>query len=207
VEKFTAAMHLMGQGKYPEAERALTQLIEPRRANGGPEVVIWTSMLAEVYRLQGKYAEARASFETARDGIRKAFGEDHPTLGGCQYGLARTLLSEKKYEQAEAESRAALAFYERRMPDDLIRFELKGMIGAALMGQKKYAAAESLLLAGYEGMTQQEKRVPFQGMTQIPEIVDHLVELYTATNKPDEAKKWRTERAKYRETLPPPRKE
>lgn len=32
-----------------------------------------------------------------------------------------------------------------------------------------------------------------------PEALDRLVELYTATSKPDEAKKWQAERAKYSE--------
>jgi hypothetical protein len=32
---------------------------------------------------------------------------------------------------------------------------------------------------------------------------DRLIELYTATKKPEEVKKWRTERAKYPEVAPP----
>ena len=42
-------------------------------------------------------------------------------------------------------------------------------------------------------------------MTCIPEALDRLIEFYTATNKPDEAKKWRTERWKYGERLAMPR--
>jgi len=30
-----------------------------------------------------------------------------------------------------------------------------------------------------------------------PEAAGRLIELYTATNKPDEVKKWKAERAKY----------
>jgi hypothetical protein len=37
---------------------------------------------------------------------------------------------------------------------------------------------------------------PAAGATRIPEALDRLVELYTATNRPDEAKKWRAARAK-----------
>ena len=92
------------------------------------------------------------------------------------------------------------------MPDDLIRFELKGMIGAALMGQKKYAAAEPLLLAAYEGWKQQEKTFPATAQARLPAALDRLIDLYTATNKPDEVRKWRAERAKYPpEQAPPPR--
>ena len=35
--------------------------------------------------------------------------------------------------------------------------------------------------------------------------LDRLIELSTATDKPDEAKKWRAERAKYPFVAPPPR--
>ncbi len=73
------------------------------------------------------------------------------------------------------------------------------VLGGALLGQKKYAAAEPFLLKGYEGMKQREKTIPKVGETRIPEALDRLIELSTATNKPDEAKKWRAQRAKYPE--------
>ena len=204
MENFTAAIKLMNQGKYADAERGLKQLIEPRRAKGEVDVLVMIPMLAEVQRLQGKFAEARANYESARDGIRKALGEDHPSLGACHYGLAQTLLSEKKYPQAEAEVRAALAFYEKRMSDDLIRFEVMGMLGAALVGQKKYADAEPLLLKGYQGLKDREKTIPELGKIRIPEALDRLIDLSVATNKPDDVRKWRAERAKYPEVTPLP---
>ena len=52
-------------------------------------------------------------------------------------------------------------------------------------------------LKGYEGMKQREKTIPPQGQTRLPEALDRLIDLYTATNKPDEVKKWQAERAKY----------
>ena len=73
------------------------------------------------------------------------------------------------------------------------------MLGSALLGQKKYADAEPLLLKGYEGMKEREKSIPKSGggEKRIPEALDALIELYTATNKPEEVKKWQAERAKY----------
>jgi hypothetical protein len=82
------------------------------------------------------------------------------------------------------------------------------MLGGALLGQKKYADAEPLLVKGYEGMKAREKDIPPPAATRIPEALDRLVELYTATNKPDEVKKYQELRAKYptpKEVLPPPR--
>jgi eukaryotic-like serine/threonine-protein kinase len=71
------------------------------------------------------------------------------------------------------------------------------MLGGALLGQKKYAAAEPLLLKGYEDMKNREKTIPPQGVTFIPEALGRLIELSTAAKRPDEAKKWRAERANY----------
>jgi len=80
------------------------------------------------------------------------------------------------------------------------------MLGGALLGQKKYADAEPLLLRGYEGLKQWEKSIPPQAANRLPEALERLIELYTATNKPDEAKKWQAERAKYLETNPAEKK-
>jgi hypothetical protein len=61
------------------------------------------------------------------------------------------------------------------------------------LGQKKYAAAEPLLLAGYEGMKQREKTIPPPRRFRIPEAIERLVQLYEATDKKDDAAKWRKE--------------
>jgi len=100
---------------------------------------------------------------------------------------------------------ARLAVLEEGWPDAWGTFGRKSLYGSALLGQKKYADAEPLLLKGYEGMKQREKSITKGGETRIPVALDRLIELYTATNKPDEAKKWRAERAKYPEVAPMPK--
>ena len=94
------------------------------------------------------------------------------------------------------------------MPDDWRTFNSKRMLGSALLGQKKYADAESLLVKGYEGMKKPDNSIPKSGggEKRIPEALDGLIELYTATNKPEEAKKWQAERAKYPEEKPAEKK-
>ncbi len=97
---------------------------------------------------------------------------------------------------------------EKTQPDVWTTFNTQSMLGGALLGQKKYADAEPLLLKGYDGMKAREKTIPPTGNIRIPEALDRLIELYTATNKPDEVKKWLTERAKYplpQEVAPMPR--
>jgi len=81
------------------------------------------------------------------------------------------------------------------LPDPWTTFNTQSLLGGALLGQKKYAEAEPLLLAGYEGMKQREKSIPPQGATRIPEALDQLLDLCTATSRPDEVKKWQAESA------------
>jgi len=66
-----------------------------------------------------------------------------------------------------------------------------------LIGLKKYAEAEPLLLSSFNALKQREKTLPAGRRYRLPEVVDRLIELYTATGKPDEVEKWGQERAKY----------
>ena len=52
---------------------------------------------------------------------------------------------------------------EKFQPDVWTTFNTKSLLGGAQLGQKKYADAEPLLLAGYDGMKQREKTIPPQG--------------------------------------------
>jgi hypothetical protein len=55
-------------------------------------------------------------------------------------------------------------------------------------------------------MKQREKAISLRYATALPEALDRLIELETATNRPDEVKKWQIERAKYPPDEATPRK-
>jgi hypothetical protein len=55
------------------------------------------------------------------------------------------------------------------------------------------------LLAGYEGIKKREKTIPLQGRLRLAEAAGRLIDLYTATKKTDELKRWQAERAMYPE--------
>jgi len=71
------------------------------------------------------------------------------------------------------------------------------LLGGALLGQRNYAQAELLLVKGYVGMKQREEKIPMGGAIRIPDSLDRLIALYTATNKPEETEKYQDLRAKY----------
>jgi len=69
-----------------------------------------------------------------------------------------------KPAEAETLFRQALA-----IRADSRLFYARSLLGGSLLGQKKYAQAESLLLAGYEGMKQREAKMPANGKIRLKE--------------------------------------
>jgi tetratricopeptide (TPR) repeat protein len=90
--------------------------------------------------------------------------------------------------------RDCLTTRERTMANSWLTFRSQSLLGGALLGLKQYADAEALLRAGYEGMKKQEAQLPPEGKAGLTEAVERLVQLYEATDKKDEAAKWRKER-------------
>ena len=125
-------------------------------------------------------------------------------VSGALAELGLNLLQQNKYAEVEPLLRECLEIRVKLQSDVWFTFNTKSMLGGALLGQKKYADAEPLLLAGYEGMKQREKTIPTNGKIRLPEALDRLIELSTATNKPDDVKKWQAERAKYPAVAPMP---
>jgi tetratricopeptide (TPR) repeat protein len=125
--------------------------------------------------------------------VKERSGADSLLYAGELAVLGLNLLQQKKWTDAEPLLRECLLIRAKTQPDDWRTFNTKSMLGGALLGQKKYADAEPQLRAGYEGMKKREATIPPQGKVRIPEAIDRLIELSTATNKPDEVKKWRKE--------------
>jgi hypothetical protein len=133
---------------------------------------------------------------------KQSAGADSVTYSVDLAALDWNLLQQKKWAEAEPLLRECLAIREQKQPDAWTTFNTQSQLGAALLGQKKHADAEPQLVAGYVGMKQREKSIPPRNRERLAEGLDRLIEFYTATNKPDEAKKWQAERAKYPTTQP-----
>jgi tetratricopeptide (TPR) repeat protein len=106
-----------------------------------------------------------------------------------------SLLRRQKWAEAEPLLREYLAIREKQAPDAWQTFETKAQLGGVLLAQKKYADAEPLLLAGYEGLRQRVHQIPRQAQDQaLKHVPGLLAKLYEAWGKPDEAARWRKER-------------
>ncbi len=193
---------------YKDAGRlkeAIPLLEEAHRSAKKIPALRWVAnQLIDAYAKAGENAKLADLLQEQLSEARKALPKDSPQLAGMLAQIGLGLLEQKNWTEAEPLLRECLAIREKTQPDVWSTFNTKSLLGGALLGQKKFADAQPLLLAGYEGMKQREKTMPEQGKIRLPEAVDRLIELSTATNKPDEVKKWRAERAKYpKEALMP----
>jgi hypothetical protein len=96
-----------------------------------------------------------------------------------------------KFAQAEPLARECLALTKIKFPDDWRMFSAQSFLGASLLGQKKYAEAEPLLLSGYEGLNQQEDKLPPRARTNLEEALQRLAQLDEETGRPAQAAEWK----------------
>ena len=113
--------------------------------------------------------------------------------------IVLTLLKTGKFAEAEPEARTCLGLREKLIPDDWRTFNAESMLGGSLLGQKKYAAAEPLLLSGYEGMMQRKDKIPAGGQSRPKEALERLVQLYEATGQAEKAAEWEKKEKRFRE--------
>jgi len=199
------AMGMLGLA-YMDAGRlkeAITVLEE------GAEQDWWVKMnLLDAYVLAGEHAKIVALCLKQLEDLRKLKqeqGEATGSIAEMQARLGRAYLAQKKWADAEVQLRESLAFREKHLPGEWGTFDEQSLLGGSLLGRRKYAEAEPLLLKGYAGLKQREYSLGPKDEPRLPEALDRLIELYTATDKPDEVKSWRAERAKYPNVAPPPR--
>jgi hypothetical protein len=101
--------------------------------------------------------------------------------------------------------REALAIREKAAPDAWWTFNTRSMLGEALLGQKRYAEAEPLLLEGYRGMKEREPAViKDRAVVRIVQALERLVKLYEVKGDATEAAAWRAKLEAARATAPPP---
>jgi tetratricopeptide (TPR) repeat protein len=152
--------------------------------------------LLEAYAQTGKRDETARVIPEIVAEARRTHAQGSPELSAslAQYGLV--LLRLKMFADAEGLSREALAIREKTQPEAWVTFNTMSQLGGALLGRKRYADAEPLLLRGYEGLDRRKSAIPPEARDRLPEAIDRLVELYESTGRPDDVKKWKAERSK-----------
>jgi hypothetical protein len=187
---------LLEQNKNADAELVLREAVEGARKQLGPtdpRTEGCVRNLVGCYERTKQLNRAEPLLRELADLAKQQYGADAPQYAAQLASFGLNLLQQKKPVEAEPIVRECLAIREKKEPDDWRTFNTKSMLGAVLLGQNKYADAEPLLLAGYEGMKKQEAAIPPIGKPRLTESVERLVQLYEAKGERAEGARWRKE--------------
>jgi serine/threonine protein kinase/Tfp pilus assembly protein PilF len=194
-----ATLHELGillrkRGKLAEAEDALSQALAMNRkllGDNHPETTLNLANLRATLWDQGKLPEAERLCQEQVAALRAHPPVDEQQLAEPLASLVTTLLMEKKFSEAEPSARECLRIRQAKSPEDWRTFSTLNVLGACLLGQKKYSDAEPLLLTGYEGMKQREAKIPAGGKPRLKEALQRLVELYDSNGQTNQAAQWK----------------
>jgi len=181
-------------GSFKDSAANWKKLVAARNsAAADPVTINYVINTVEAYAKAEDRAQAIALIREHVPIARKQLPARSAELGNLLATLSSDLLDLGAFAEAEPFLRECLEIRAKLAPNAWNTSNAKSMLGAALLGQKKYADAEPLLVAGYEGLKRTEKTMPPGAKTRINEALTRLVHLYEATGKKEEAVKWQKE--------------
>jgi non-specific serine/threonine protein kinase/serine/threonine-protein kinase len=174
-------------------EKALARVRQ--RPGPMPAQLVWVpGTLANTYDRGGQFDKSERLYRWLVEQARKGGQSNLQRVAYLLNRLGLNLLRQRKGVEAEPNLREALDFYEANAPSDWKAFEMKALLGGALLIQAKYAEAEPLLRSGYQGMKERAARAPAVDRGRMREALDWLIELAEAEGDDEAAAKWRAER-------------
>jgi eukaryotic-like serine/threonine-protein kinase len=180
-------------GKLEKALPLYEETLKRRKAklpSDHPQTLYSMNCLAWGYEGAGKLEKALPLYEETLKLHMAKLGPEHAYTLKVMNNLGRAYIRVGNTAKAEPLLRKCLAIDENKEPDAWTTFDAKSLLGAALLGQKEYAEAEPLLLAGYQGMQEREAKIPRTYRVRLIEDLERLVQLYEATGNKEKAKAW-----------------
>jgi tetratricopeptide (TPR) repeat protein len=179
-------------GLFREASSVGEQVVAHCIKIFGPtdwRTILWKGNLADEYRTAGELEKSRSLSEELLD-FRRHENPTNPTeIVWMLTELAETLLMQQKWSEAEPLMHEALKILALKPDDDLQKLIATSHLGASLAGQNRFAEAEPLVLESYKALERQPAAHPYR----IKPVREHVIALYEAWNKPEQASRWRKE--------------
>jgi tetratricopeptide (TPR) repeat protein len=154
--KGTLAQLLLLQGDAAGGEALLRESAEVYRRVFGPNGLEYAqslNSLAVAEEWRGRLAEAQTLLEESLRVAEPQLGNDHPRVLDFTANLGRVRIARGDGAATESSLRAALSAREKLYPPGDWRIaQMKSLLGAALVAQKRYAEAEPLMIAADHGL-------------------------------------------------------
>jgi eukaryotic-like serine/threonine-protein kinase len=170
---------------------AILPVVTKTRGASHPIVLSTTRSLCGAYESLGRWAYAEPLRRTVLEQQRSSAPPASLERANDLNLLGTNLLKQEKWTAAEPILRESLKICAASQPDHWTTFSFRSALGDCLLGQKKFALAEPLIVDGYEGTKAREAQIPPRDKPRLTEAADRLVKLYEAWGKPEKAAEWR----------------
>ena len=188
---------LYHRGQYAAAEPLYREALAMNRERLGddhPDVCRMARNLAVALQAQGDYAAAEPLFREVLRIRRTLYPGPNVNVASALADLGRVLIDRGRCPEAETLLRECLSIRLQKLPPGhWLLDSTRSLLGDALTTQGKFDRAEPLLLEAHAGM----KDNPRAPAKRKRELLERLVRLYQAWDKPDQTARWQAE-------LPPP---
>jgi hypothetical protein len=190
-DRHTLSMVCNEYASAPKVENALNNL--QGQVNGvSSEVGNLKKECASAPKVDAALNALQQQLKGQGDSLNATRNTDLAWIGNLYAQLGFDELKARQPVEAEHSLRQCLTIREATEPGSWRIFNIRSMLGESLVGQKKYAEAEPLLLAGYEGLKQREASIPQEARKErLTAAAERLVRLYDDWGKKDKADPWR----------------
>jgi non-specific serine/threonine protein kinase/serine/threonine-protein kinase len=180
------------RGRYEEAERLLTEVLDVIRRHLGPDhpdAVAHMEGLAAVYIAQGRLEEAEKVARKALEIALAAYGPEDITTANIMEILGKACKTLGRYDETEELYLKALEIRRRILGEEHFRTRyVRSDLASLYREMERYSDAEPLLVEA-----ERVARRKFGSNHEITNTsVNNLILLYKAWNKPEKAEQWRT---------------
>jgi len=193
--KHNLALVYRDMGHTNKALPLFEEVLELSRSRSGSDAPAFLKAmreLADEYFRVTRFADAESLWRDILKRQSSDLPSDSPVLADSMSHLGDCQLRQGHYEDAELTMRGCLRVFERHQPGLSANHVAQSLLGAALLGQKKYDQAEPILVQAYEGLVHREAERPNSARSQaLKETTEHLIQIYEALGKPEQADAWR----------------
>jgi tetratricopeptide (TPR) repeat protein len=155
--------------------------------NEHPDIARVLTSLGESLTRQGHYAEAEPMLRESLEMRRRLEGDEHPAVAASLTALAQLMVATGVYEDGHLLAQQARQIFSTALSESHWRTGVASSVeGASLTGLRRFDEAEALLTASYAlldtdaGVLEIYKR----------DVLRHLVRLYLAWGKPQQATRY-----------------
>lgn len=196
----TVAVMYARHGRHEDAEKMYLQTLQIQERVLGPEhaeTLATKAALAGTYQQAGRLEEAEKLYQQVLELQRKRDPADPVVVASAAADLGDFWLQSGRFGEAESILRDCLVLCPKDHPDAWFPFSAQSLLGAALLGQKKFAEAGTLLRSSYEGLNACADTLPEEARHHLRDTIERLAQFTEATGGVAQAAVWKQKMAEF----------